>query len=675
MLIRYLLVLVGYVCLVINLSGQNFSNVASALGVDEGYSYGNHGGGVSFCDFNNDGWDDLTFCSGDGLPVYFYLNVGGSFLQVDLVDNDLETKEAIWVDYDNDGDRDLYLTVHNGSNRLYNNNGAMFFTDVTMSAFGALDNLQSFGAAWGDYNRDGWLDLYVCHYIVFGSQTNDLFLNNADGTFTKVSSSTVANNGPTLTFDAIFVDYDHDGWQDLYVINDKYTTPNALYRNLGGTFYSVPAAGADIVLDAMNAGGGDYDDDGDFDFYVTNSPQGNQLLQNDGNGNFSDVAGATGTVAGRTTWGANFFDYDNDQDQDLYVSAVDPQFLQPNPMYVNGGNGTFSEPLEFSGGLGGVDDENSFGNAIGDFNNDGRLDIAVSQMTPHEFLLWQNNETNTNSWLKVKLSGTTSNLEGIGTRVEVDLGNHTMIRYRHGSSGYLSQNSDKLHFGLGSATIIDEMRVYWPSGNVDTYQNINTLNQVLFLTEGETALPLRLVEFSAEPSGGVVNLDWASETERNVSHFLIERSADGREFLPINRVTAVGDSDLGEEYAYTDRDINSSIYYYRLKIVDRDDTFSYSPVRVVNFGQSNQGLFQIISGPPNPVAASEIAFALEVFSTETPLEISLYELSGRLISRKVQQLNSGRNEVLLAVDQLPTATYIVHLKVANQNEVIRLVID
>ncbi|MEM6878786.1 MAG: CRTAC1 family protein, partial [Bacteroidota bacterium] len=544
----------------LNLSAQNFSEVAVSLGIDHSYGFGVHGGGVSFADFNRDGWDDLTFTSEAGKPMYFYQNNGGnSFTQLFLVDNTLETKDATWIDYDNDGDRDLFITAFGGTDKLYENTGNLNMVDVTQSTLGSMPNVDSYGAVWGDYNNDGWLDLYICHYSESGSGAieNDLYRSDGDGTFTKVTNSSGTGNGITLTFDACFVDMDENGWQDLYVVNDKFYQANALYMNTNGNFSTDPGSGAFIIIDAMNAGGADYDDDGDFDLYVTNTSTGNNLLENDGNAQFFDVAAGTGTGVYRTCWGATFLDYDLDQDQDLYVSVNGSlAFNSPNAFLVNFadlGLNIFSEPFQFSGGLGGIDYGRNYGQAIGDLDNDGLPDMVVSRMMPDSFHIWHNDESPTGSWLKVDLFGTSSNTEGVGARVEIDLGDKTISRYRHGGQGYLSQHSHQLHFGLGSVFQIDQMRVYWPSGIIDVFNNITNLNDVISVTEGEAALPADLLRFSATLVNKDVDLNWETAAEVDVDFYEIERSTDGQVFEGLHRISSRGNSSNLQTYGWRDR--------------------------------------------------------------------------------------------------------------------------
>ncbi|MEM6398474.1 MAG: CRTAC1 family protein [Bacteroidota bacterium] len=662
----------GLLCLLFcctKVAAQNFTEVASSLGVDHGYGLGTHGGGVSFADFNRDGLDDLTFTSGAGKPLYTFRNNGnGSFTRLFLVDFTLETKDATWVDYDNDGDRDLFVTAYDGRDRLYRNEGNLNMVDVTQSALGGTPMQASFGAVWGDYDNDGHLDLYVCHYNLPGSGLeNDLYHNNGNGTFTKVTASSGVGNDQLLTFDACFVDLDENGWQDLYVINDKFDQPNALYMNTNGSFTPNPSSGAFISIDAMNAGGCDYDDDGDYDLYVTNTGSGNQLLDNDGSANFFDIAAATGTGVYRVCWGANFFDYDLDTDQDLYVAVIgSPSFNIPSAFLVNLselGSPIFSEPFQFSGGLGGIDVGRSYGMAVGDYNNDGLPDLAVNRQLFDSSFVWRNDETTPHNWLKVDLFGTISNTEGIGARVEIDINGTTLTRYRQGGQGYLSQNSHQLHFGLGSAFQVDQLRVYWPSGIIDVYNNLTSFNQVFSITEGDAPLPAEILDFTAQIQERAVNLSWRVTNEIYVSLYQIQTSINGIDFTHIHDLPATHTQSPIKQYNWQDPSTIPFPRYYRLKIIDIDGTHTYSPILFLD--RSPQSL-QIGLPSPNPATTR---VALPVYTPEpmqlllkihTPLGQQLFEFpyqsvpGQNIIPIDFQNFSINSSQLLISIFQNST---------------------
>jgi len=467
----------------------NFIDVAQTKGIDATYGFGAPGAGVSFCDFNNDGWDDLTFATESGEKLHFYVNNEGTFESINLNINHAEqSKQVLWVDFDNDGDKDLYVVTFAGINRLYRNLGDLTFTDVTTSAGLPSDTYQSFGACWGDYDRDGWLDLYYSERtggVQMGQ--NRLFRNNADGTFTEMSEAANAGDPGKIPFCSAFFDFNNDKWPDLYTANDK-RTGNTLLQNMGdGTFTDLGAtAGADLEMDAMCVAVGDINNDGWQEIYVTNTSSGNALLYNRGADSnsitqFENTAGITGTGFHGVGWGSNFLDVDNDGFQDLYVSGIS-NFVDSveSTCYLNQGDGTFIEPD--AGFIG--DTTKSFSNAVGDINNDGYADIVVGNHAPFKNQLWQSSGGGHN-WLKIDLEGVLSNRDAIGAKIEAFTGENFQMRYLHCGIGFLGQNSGTEIFGLGDRTTADSVRVTWPTGHIDRLFDV-AANQQIHILEGST---------------------------------------------------------------------------------------------------------------------------------------------------------------------------------------------
>lgn len=677
----------GIAGIVMTVAAQSFTNIAPGQGINCSFGFGELGGGVSFVDFNQDGWDDLTFTTQSGSYLRFYKNTSGTFSETFLTlsgggafTDFQETKEAIWVDFDNDGDQDLFITAYNGSLRLLENTGTdmsgnPILNDITATTGIPVTGLPSFGAAWGDYNLDGWLDVYIVMYYPESSGLNRLFRNNGNGTFTDVTSTANCGNDGTPSFDACFVDINNDLYPDIYVANDKYGEPNVLYKNNGdGTFTDISASsGTNCSIDAMNAGGTDYNNDGLFDLYVSNDEVGNIFYANNGNETFSDIAAATGTILNRFTWASSFLDYDNDMDQDLYVSSVSNS--EPNAMLVNQ-SGAFTEPLLATGGLGGSDFGLSYGNATGDLDNDGMMDIAVSQMSSNN-RIWLNNESNTNKWIKFKLIGTTSNTEGIGAWIEVHTGMVVQYQYTHCSMGYLGQHSNKYHFGLGGTTLIDKVVVRWPSGVVDEFQLLSDFNKVETLVEGTgdvTSLPIDLLTFSTEIiKNKDIRLHWTTSSERNAAIFEIERSSDGVQYSKIGEVPAVGNSSKPNTYSYLDQYLESpGNYFYRLKMVDRDGSFEYSQVRSATLEAYNS-LF-VSRWPANPVPDNTVNFEVSV-QADGELSAYLYDWTGKMIRQYSEKVREGRNPFRWELGQLPAGSYILQLTDSQNFETIPLIVS
>lgn len=499
-----------FLCNVFFCFGQlSFQDNATLSGV--GYSYGSSflGGGVSFSDFNGDGLDDLTFATTDGSEVYFFQNVLGTFIKVNLGINDTYyNKQVIWVDYDNDGDKDFFCTNYTGPNKFYRNDGNLNFTDISATCGLFTSDLYTSGATFGDIDNDGDLDMFICNLDKTTFNQRNYLYRNDSGTFVDISLTSGITLGNHLSFCASFLDYNNDGYQDIYVSNDKPGQINRLFKNNGNeSFTDVSvASGAGMAIDAMSTTIEDYNYDGWLDIYVTNTTAGNYHLRNNGDGTFTNVAGTVGTGFYGVAWGAVFIDADNDTDLDLYVSGMTDgtNGWLPSAFYENSNN-LFTIPV--TAGFAN-DTAESYANATGDFNNDGYPDIIVMNDMDNNFL-WENTSSQSNNWLKVKLEGTTSNRDGIGSKIEISINGQKQYRYTVCGEGYLGQNSDSEIFGLGSAATVDYVKVTWLSGIVDILNNVSA-NQSLNIIENSTLSSKKfgIHNFTTypNPSTGVVNI-------------------------------------------------------------------------------------------------------------------------------------------------------------------------
>jgi hypothetical protein len=460
---------------------QQFSNVTNENSLSVNIGTPNLGSGMSTYDFNEDGWDDLTFAT-ESNGIYLFVNYQGEYALFDILPNSGMAKAVLWADYDNDGDPDLFVSNDQSACRLFNNDGTGNLTDVASAAgILALSPAHSYGAAWADFDLDGDLDLYICNYDWLNGSTNWLFVNQGDGTFLELASEFGVDNEIVPSFMPCFADFNNDLRPDLYIINDK-TPPNALFLNdeeEGFVDFSVDS-NSNIVVDAMSNTIGDYDRDGDLDIYISNNASGNKVLRNEGNSTFVEVASNLGITIDRFSWGALWFDYNNDRFLDLFVSTQSPQSANSNPLFSNNNGQEFTAENSFSPS----NLTPSFSNSYLDFNNDGAIDLAQVNNGIFGVTLWENIGP-TGNWAKIELKGTVSNKDGIGAWIEVYVNSEVSRHYTQCGEGYLSQRSQHVHFGLGEALLIDSVIVNWPSGWTDILYDVES-NQLFEVVEGIT---------------------------------------------------------------------------------------------------------------------------------------------------------------------------------------------
>jgi hypothetical protein len=410
-----------------------------------------YGRGAAWGDCDNDGDLDLYLSNYGQANKLFRNDGGGTF--VDATSGPLgdtgDSNGVAWGDYDNDGDLDLYVANVNTANRLLRNDGGGTFVDATSDPLG--DTGYGTGVAWGDCDNDGDLDLYLSEY----GSANKLFRNSGDGTFVDATSDPLGD--PERGQGVVWGDYDNDGDLDLFLVNSS--SSNKLFRNDGdGSFVDVTSGlmGGTVSDYGTGVAWGDYDNDGDLDLYLTSSYSGNTMLRNDGEGRFLDATSGPLDDTGYGT-GVAWGDYDNDGDLDLYISNT---WNGANKLLRNDLGGTFvdvtSDLMGDTGYGGGV--------AWGDYDNDGDLDLYLTNLGGANKLFENVTAASGRHWLQVKLRGTSSNFSGIGARVRIVAGGVAQIREISGGSGYHSQNAMVASFGLGSTTVVDSLEVSWPSG-------------------------------------------------------------------------------------------------------------------------------------------------------------------------------------------------------------------
>ncbi len=494
------------------------------------------GSGAAFFDYDADGDPDLYFVNGAPLPGYVSQEIPTNCLYENNGDGtftDVTEKAGVGDtgyghgcavgDYNNDGKLDLYITNY-GVNRLYRNNGDGTFTEVAESA-GVTEPRWSTGCAFADYDRDGNLDLYVVNYIVFDidenpwcgfkekgiraycepdnfiAQSDTLYRNNGDGTFTDVTKTAGIYNTTGKGLGVVWGDYNNDGTPDIYVANDS--TENLFYHNNGdGTFEEVGfmvgvALSEDGVAEnGMGTAFGDWNNDGWLDLTVTNyAQQTNTLYHNDADGFFTDTTAMTKTAQityPYLGWATAFIDYDNDGYQDLFVAnghlhdnlaelGQEGTYGQRNLLFRNNNaNGTFTEVSKTLGAGMKLEDA-SRGATFADYDLDGDLDIVVTNSNTVPRLL-RNDGGNGKNYLQIRLTAIHGSTDAIGARVKITTGKLTQTREIRSGDGYLSQQDLTLHFGIGDYEQVDSIEVQWQSGTKQVIGKVPA-NQVLSLQE------------------------------------------------------------------------------------------------------------------------------------------------------------------------------------------------
>lgn len=481
------------------------------------------GGGAVFLDYDQDGYLDLyvvngTFVQGvsegqgpKSTPQnrLYHNRQDGTFEEVTdqarVGDRGFGMGVAVG-DYNNDGYPDIYITNY-GPNVLYHNNGNGTFSDVTVRA-GVGGDRCSVGAVWLDYDKDGLLDLYVGNYIQFdpeysyyyapdgfpgplayAGQADILYHNRGDGTFEDVTKSTGVFKPVGRAMGVSAADYDDDGYVDIYVANDA--MENYLFHNEGGQRFQELALLAGVAYNEMGDATSsmavdfaDYNGDGLIDIFVSDISY-SALYQNEGHGLFRDVTNPAGIAVASgqyVGWAAAFIDYDNDEDLDIFKVNGDLEHLygQEDQLFENLGEGEFRDVS--------VERGNYFqrelvgrGACFGDYDNDGDIDVFIVNLNDHGVLL-RNEGGNRNNWLLIRLIGHSSNRDGVGTKVKVISRDKVQVAQKKSSSGYLSQNDPRLHFGLGKNEIVDQIEIVWPSGKKQVLEKVQA-GQILTIEE------------------------------------------------------------------------------------------------------------------------------------------------------------------------------------------------
>jgi hypothetical protein len=482
------------------------------------------GGGSAFLDFDQDGNIDVFVCNGRWVEGFskgqtqqtpegnrLYRNRGdGCF-------DDVTRKAGVEGhgygmgvsigDYNNDGYPDIFISNY-GPNELFRNNGNGTFTDVTEKAGVAGGKECTAGAAWFDYDNDSFLDLYVGNYLYFdpnykyfyapdgfpGPMAYDpekdvLYHNNGDGTFEDVTGKMGITDLDGRAMGVGVADLDEDGYVDVYVANDH--TLNYLWHNDKGTGFTnrgvmsgtAFSQGGEAAV-SMSVDFADYSGDGLLDMFVSDDTY-CSLYQNRGNGLYSDEGVSSGismSAAQFVGWSSSFFDYDNDGDIDITKTngALKHLYGQESQIFENDGKGKFSD-ISLKLGKYFSQEYVGRGSCTGDIDNDGDLDLFVTNLNDRCILL-RNNKGNQLNWIELNLKGTASNHDAIGARVRLTSGGRLQIAQKRSTTGYLSQGDPRLHFGIGKNDNIEHIEIFWPSGTKQVLENVKA-NQILTVTE------------------------------------------------------------------------------------------------------------------------------------------------------------------------------------------------
>ncbi|WP_263355681.1 CRTAC1 family protein [Acidicapsa ligni] len=524
-------------------TGINFDHLSSP---DQRYIVESMGGGVAILDYDQDGWPDLYFTNAQSVDmalagkkarsVLYHNNHDGTF-------TDVTDKAGVgypcWGmgasvgDYNNDAWPDLLVTCFGGV-VLYKNNGDGTFTDVTKAAGLGSDKAWATGAVFGDYDGDGWSDLFVSHYVdlnlgdlpKFGSSKtckyheievqcgprglkgspDNLYRNNHDGTFTDVSKQAgVDDDKRFFGLTAVWSDFNQDGRLDLFVANDS--EPNYLYRNDGNGHFTDVAyqAGVAVSQDGqeqanMGVALGDYEHTGRFSIAVTHfSDEYAALFRNDGAMNFTDVsyeAGIAHSTSSYVGWGDVFFDFDNDGWSDFFMvnghvypqvdtSDVGTRYREPKLLFLNQHNGKFAD-ISKQAGPALQTPSVSRGVAMGDLFNDGVIDLVIENLQGNGIVLKPKGTSN--HWISFELAGTQKNRLALNARVRVTAAGMVQTGEILSGGSYLSQNDLRLHFGLGAADHADKVEILWSDGTTETLANL-ACDHHYYVLQGKGIVP------------------------------------------------------------------------------------------------------------------------------------------------------------------------------------------
>ena len=521
-------------------------------------------------DYDNDGFQDLVIsgyadnCQTCNFPILLYHNNGdGTFTRITtgpIATYSGRTFGCAWGDYDNDGKLDLMVCVgFQQNNLLFHNEGNGVFTQVTIGPI-VNDIGWSQACAWCDYDRDGWLDLFVSNEY---NKPNFLYHNNGNGTFTKVTSGSIVND-IGWSRGAAWGDYDNDGWPDLFVVNYQGINDFLYHNNGNGTFTKITSGPEVTDIDwGSGCSWGDYDNDGYLDLYVTNNNTPNRLYHNNGNGTFT-LSPTQPSLENGLSFGSGWEDFDNDGYLDLFVAKQQTS----NALFKNFNGVSFSR---VSNDVVGIDGGFSAFGIWGDYNNDGKIDLFVSNTgSPTTNFLYKN-VSNGGNYVICKLKGGChSNKSGIGARINLYSGNLSEIREISGGSSMGTQDMLWQHFGVGNHSMIDSIIVSWPYGNTPELQKLRNIpvNQTITIEEcvigiksnnNQIPLDYSLLQNHPNPFNPTTKIKFELPASDDVKLKIYDNLG--------NEVTTLIDSKLNAGYyeiEFKGENLSSGVYFYKL---------------------------------------------------------------------------------------------------------------
>ncbi len=659
--------------------------------------------GIAWADFNNDGFLDLFVPTAGNVPNKLYKNNGnGTFTEVAAVVglNDMaNTITCTWGDFDNDGDLDLLTTATGATTKLWRNNlrpaGDTTFTDITSTSGISMTGAQM--SAWADYNRDGYVDFYS---PVSGSaaSTDALYRNSRNATFTNAADSAGVNHQVSSSLDQTthWGDYNKDGYPDLFIGNLQTGGPSYFHRNNGNGTFTEMASTLGFQGSARGAQWVDYNNDGLWDLSIAGYAGGTtpipvKLFKNNGNGTFTDVAATAGITEAVISWGVTWADYDNNGYEDLFVNVFGSS--TSCLLYKNNGDGTFTN-VTSQAGLSGLTQLSAI---WGDYDRDGDMDLYTSGTGSTGNHLYKNNGDTTKKWLEINLAGVSSNRLGVGAQVEVHAGSLHMMREINTGVGYRSQNMLTAHFGLGSNTRADSIIVRWPANPTIRAKQLNVnANQTITITE-QAPLASHIVAYPDTLTLVAANFYsdtlWVKNTGTApliVDTIYTSRNDTLRFTLGINprRFTVLpGDSqlvalrqaiglnqplayDFAESLFVSSNDPGNSL----IRVFLRGD---YAPTLKVEEVRPHEfGLYQNYPNPFNPATIIKYSLDLRAFVT-----LKVFDVLGREVATLVNETKSpGTYEVRWnaerfshGTDKGSSSVYFYRLTAGSQIQVRKMI--